>query len=120
MTLNNTAKPTWSRESAYARDTAQLSNYFSGINEALSLILALHKPGTMTQTCNPNTWNMEAGGLGVQSHSQLHILLQSACATLRPCVKTMKYMACSPRVHMRGKLGPGVFAGFQFQVGTSH
>lgn len=63
-------------------DIAQLSNYFSSINEALGLILALDKPGMMTQAHNPNTWNMEAGRSEVPSHSQLHVLLQSACATL--------------------------------------
>lgn len=40
--------------------------------QALGLIPTPHKMDTVVHACNPNTWDVEAGGQEVQGHPQLH------------------------------------------------
>lgn len=37
---------------------------------------ASYRLGVVLNTCNPSTWEVEAGGVGAQGHPQLHIQFQ--------------------------------------------
>lgn len=45
--------------------SSSLNRGFAWCNQ----VLALHKPSEIVQTCNPSVRKIEAGRLGIQSHS---------------------------------------------------
>lgn len=42
----------------------------------------------VTHACHPNTWEVEAGGSGVEGHSQLSNEFEASLGSMRPCLKT--------------------------------
>ena len=43
----------------------------------------------MVHICHPSTWEMEAGGSGVQGHPWLHSEFEASLGYMRPCLKTI-------------------------------
>lgn len=50
-----------------------------------------YKPGMVAHTCNPNSWEMEVGGLGVHGHPWLYIWFEISLGYINPLSQKKLY-----------------------------
>lgn len=65
---------------------AQLEAHLPHLNKALSSVLALQKPGVVTQACHASTWVVHTGGSKPESHPWLHGEFETRLGHRKPCL----------------------------------
>lgn len=75
-----------------AKEVAQLTKSLSSTKEPW--VQSPHTWDAVVHTCSLSTWDLEAGGSGVQGLSRPHNGLEANVSYVKPCLKTKHYF-CS-------------------------
>lgn len=79
---------------------AQWTERLTSIHKAQGLIPSPAQSMSVLNTCNPSTWEVEAGGSEVEGHPWLHKEFEAGLGYMRPKQTKGTFFALGP--HVRG------------------